>query len=74
MVLIDLALLINRGIKIVPVDILKKSKTRKVTFSIVTILVIGIVIYGRLNYIRPVVDSYKVDVPKKADDLERAYY
>ncbi len=71
MVLIDLTLLINRGIKIIPVDFLKKSKTRKVTFSIVTILVIGIVIYGRLNYIRPVVDSYKVDVPKKAGDLEK---
>lgn len=71
LIIIDLLLLINRWVKLVSVSFVKKGITRAVTFSIATLIVIAILTAGRLNYIHPVVDSYKIEVPKKAGNLEK---
>jgi predicted MPP superfamily phosphohydrolase len=67
--IVDIALVLNNLLKIIPISIIKRHTFRKTVFSIFLTVPFLIVTAGALWHGNIQINSYQIDIPKKSSDL-----
>lgn len=66
----DILLGINRLFKFVSADVLRKTRVRMMTVSILFLLPLLVVVYGRLHYGTLEVNRYHIQIPKQSSMMQ----